>query len=267
MPESDSLSGDVAIVTGAGQNIGQEIAERFAAAGAKVGVADIDEERTESTVESVESAGGDAISIQVDVSDEDDVIEMVERTEDAFGPVTILVNGAAITERTGMFDLDMDEFDRIVAVNMRGPFLCTREAAKSMRKADRGGRIVNFASTSAHVARPRGITYAMTKKAMLSFTKSTANALAEDDIRVNIISPTRTGSKVGSSEERSGPADSDILRGRWGRPEDQANVAMFLVSDESDFITGTEIIVDGGAMAAGYQTDMEKKWEEWDQEG
>lgn len=254
MAQEGALSGDVAVVTGAGQNIGQEIAERFAADGARVVVADIDEEKAESTAETVRGDGGEALAVQADVSDEGDVVALFEEAEAAFGPVTVLVNGAAITERVGMFDLDMDTFDDIVGVNMRGPFLCTREAAKSMRKTDRTGRIVNFASTSAHVARPKGSVYAMTKKAILSFTKSMANALADDDIRVNAISPTRSGSRVGSDEDRTGEADEDILRGRWGTPEDQANAARFLVSPESDFVTGSEVVVDGGALAAGYQT-------------
>lgn len=262
MPRSGALADDVAVVTGAGQNIGQEIAEQFAADGAQVVVADIVAEKAESTADSIRDAGGDAIAVQGDVSDEGDVQALFARAEDEFGPVTILVNGAAVTERTGMFDLGMDEFDQVVGVNMRGPFLCTREAARSMRKADRTGRIVNFASTSAHVARPTGSVYAMTKSAILSFTKSAANALAEDDIRVNAISPTRTGSRVGSDEERTGPADPDILRGRWGDPEDQANVARFLVSEDSDFVTGTEIVVDGGALASGYTTDFESRFDD-----
>jgi len=254
MDGETNLEGDVAIVTGAGQNIGQEIAERFADAGAQVVVVDVKKDRIESTVDSIQQGGGEAIGVTADVSDETAVIEMVQEAEDAFGPVSILVNSAAITERAGMFELEMDEFDKILEVNLRGPFLCTREAAKSMKKSDEVGRIVNFASTSAHVAKPRTITYAMTKKAILSFTKSTANALADDNIRVNAVSPTRTGSNVGKSGERTGSVDPDILRGRWGEPRDQANAVMYLVSDASDFVTGSEIIVDGGALAAEYKT-------------
>ena len=257
MPQSESLDGDVAVVTGAGQNIGQEIAEQFAGEGARVVVVDIDESAAESTAETIRSDGGEALAVRADVGDERAVVDLFERAEEEFGPVTVLVNGAAVSERVDMFGLEMEEFDAIVDVNMRGPFLCTREAVRSMRKADRTGRIVNFASTSAHVARPKGSVYAMTKKAILSFTQSMANALAEDDIRVNAISPTRTGSRVGSDEERTGEADSDLLRGRWGDPVDQANVARFLVSEESDFMTGSEVVVDGGALAASYQTDRD----------
>lgn len=260
MAQDDSLDGDVAVVTGAGQNIGQEIAERFAADGARVVVVDVDETKATSTAEGIRDAGDEAIAVAADVSEEAAVVDLIGRAEEEFGPVTVLVNGAAVTERAGMFDLSMDDFDDIVGVNMRGVFLCTREAARSMRGADRTGRIVNFASTSAHVARPTGSVYAMTKNAVLSFTKSMANALAEDDIRVNAISPTRTGSRVGSDEERTGPADADILRGRWGDPADQANVARFLVSDASDFMTGSEVVVDGGALAAGYATDLSERY-------
>jgi NAD(P)-dependent dehydrogenase (short-subunit alcohol dehydrogenase family) len=113
-----------------------------------------------------------------------------------------------------------------------------------------GGRIVNIASaTSAHVGRPDSVAYSTAKSGILNFTRSTAKALAEHDIRVNTLSPSRTGSPVGEDEVRTGPAASDILVRRWGRPQDQADAALYLVSDESSFVTGTELIVDGGSLA------------------
>ncbi len=258
------LAGDVAIVTGAARNIGRAIAERFLEEGAKVAIADIDEDRAIATATDLDDGTGRAVGIGVDVSDEDEVKSMVQTTEETFGPVTILVNNAAIVDRDGLFEVDVEEFDRVMAVNVRGPFLCTREAAKSMHRADRDGRVVNIASTSAHVARPRGVAYGISKRGVLSFTQSAANALAADDIRVNAVSPTRTGSVLGKSEMPNRPVDSDILRGRFGKPEDQANAVTFLVSEESDFVTGTELIVDGGAMASSYNTDMEQVEEDID---
>jgi NAD(P)-dependent dehydrogenase (short-subunit alcohol dehydrogenase family) len=243
-----NLDGDVAIVTGAGQNIGQATAELFAEHGAKVVVADIDEERAESTVESIEADGGDAISAIVDVTDEEQVKQMIRRTEAEFGPVDILVNNVAMNGRGSLLDMPVEDFDQVLAVNLRGTFLCTREAANSMIDSD-GGRIVNVASTSAHKGKPNSIAYGTSKSGILNFTRSAAKALAEHDIRVNTLSPTRTGSHVGHEDPRKGPADNDILVGRWGEPDDQANAALFLVSPESEFVNGTELLVDGGSRA------------------
>lgn len=248
MTDGGVLDGDVAIVTGAGRNIGEAIATRFAAEGARVVVADVDEERAAGTVEAIEAEGGEAAVAAVDVTDEAQVREMVATAEDAFGPVDVLVNNVAISDRTGLLELPVEEWDRVLAVNLRGTFLCTREVAKSMRDSG-GGRIVNVASTSAHRGRPEAAAYATSKAGILNFTRSAAKALAEHDIRVNTLSPTRSGSRVGEVDERTGPAASDILVGRWGRPTDQANGALFLVSPESGFVNGTELLVDGGSSA------------------
>jgi NAD(P)-dependent dehydrogenase (short-subunit alcohol dehydrogenase family) len=251
MFDGPTLADDVAIVTGAGQNIGEAVAETFASEGARVVVADIAVDRAESTVEAIRDAGNDAVAAEADISDEADVAAMVETAEAEFGPVDVMVNCAAISERATMFELEMDEFDAVMDVNLKGTFLTTREAAKSMRDSG-GGRIVNFASTSAHVARPLGTAYGMAKRGILSFTESAAYVLAEHDIRVNAISPTRTGTSVGGNDEREREPDPDILRGRWGEPEDQAYAALFLVSEYSDFVTGEELVVDGGALAQPY---------------
>lgn len=250
MTEHD-LTDDVAIVTGAGRNIGQAIAETFAHHGASVVVADIDEDRATTTAETIRADEGAAIAVKTDITNPEHITRLVDTTMDEFGPADILVNNAAVTERTHFMDLDMAEFDHVMDVNLRGTFMVTREVARSMIDAD-GGRIVNIASTSAHVARPTAVAYAATKTGVLSYTKSMANALAEHGIRVNAISPTRTGSQVGAAEDRTSDTDPDILVGRWGEPQDQADAALFLVSDQSDFITGTELVVDGGAMASTY---------------
>lgn len=248
MTSEQVLRDDVAIVTGAGRNIGRAIAERFAEEGAKVVIADVNEERATSTAEDLEAAGHDAFGVVTDVTDRADVRSLVEQTEDEFGPVDILVNNAAITDRTDFMDLSADEFDSILDVNLRGPFLCTQEAARSMRDSG-GGRIVNIASTSAHRARASAVAYTVSKSGLLNFTRSTAKALAEYNIRVNAVSPTRSGTRLGEEETRSGDVDDDILIGRWGRPEDQASAVLFLVSPESEFVNATELVVDGGSQA------------------
>lgn len=249
MPAQNRLADDVAIVTGAGRNIGEAVARTFAREGARVVVADIDADRANAVAEAIETDGGRAIASAVDVAEEAQVESLVAETEDRLGPVDILVNNAAINERSGLLDLTVETFDRVMAVNLRGMFLCTREAARSMIDSG-GGRIVNVASaTSGHVGRPDAVAYSTSKSGVFNFTRSAAKALAEHDIRVNTLSPTRTGSPVGDETDRSGPAAADILVGRWGRPEDQANAALYLVSDESSFVTGTELRVDGGSLA------------------
>lgn len=251
MIEKDCLDEEVAIVTGAGRNIGKAIAETFAKHGAKTVIADLNEERAKQTANSITEAGGNAMAIQVDVSDESSIEAMLNNVEEKFGTITILVNNAAVIERTSFLNLSPEEFDKTIDVNLRGTFLCSQKTAESMIESGRG-RIVNIASTSAHVARPDNVAYAASKNGVLSFTKSIANALSDHDIRVNAISPTRSGSQVGKAEERSGPVDDDILVNRWGEPQDLANAALFLVSSQSEFVNGTELIVDGGAMARSY---------------
>lgn len=248
MAHQGVLQGDVALVTGAGRNIGRATAELFAEEGASVVVVDIDEGRANETVERITDAGGEAVAAVTDVTDEAQVVEMVETAEEAFGPADILVNNVAISDRDGLMDLSVEQFDQVLAVNLRGTFLCTREAARSMRESG-GGRIVNVASTSAHKGRASAPAYATSKSGILNFTRSAAKALADDDIRVNTLSPTRSGSRVGEDDARSGDAASDILVSRWGEPKDQANGALFLVSPENDFVNGTELMVDGGSSA------------------
>lgn len=242
------LEDDVAIVTGAGQNIGQEIAETFAAEGARVVVVDIDEERAEATVETIREDGGEAAAAIADVSDPDDVEAMVDTAEQEFGPVDVLVNNVAISDRDHLLDLDVETFDQVLSINLRGTFLCTQAAARSMKESG-GGRIVNVASTSAHRGRPEAAAYATSKSGILNFTRSAAKALADHDIRVNTLSPTRTGSRVGNEDVRSGEVPDDILVNRWGEPRDQASAALFLVNPENGFVNGTEILVDGGSSA------------------
>ena len=244
--DSEKLKGDIAVITGAGRNIGRKTAELFAREGAKVAVVDVDEERASGTVELIKKAGGEAISVITDVTDENQVKQMVESVENEWGPISVLVNNVAISDHDGLFDLSVETFDRIFAVNVRGAFLCTREVARSM-KSGGGGRIVNVSSTSAHRSRTDAPAYAASKAAIVNFSRSMARILAPE-IRVNTLSPTRTGSPVGEEEERSGKVVDAILVGRWGRPEDQANAALFLVDPENGFITGSELAVDGGSL-------------------
>lgn len=253
---NNQLQDDVAVVTGAGRNIGEAIAKLFAEEGASVVVADINKERADSTRDEIREEGNDAISVTTDVSDEEQVQAMVDRAEDAFGPISILVNNAAIKEVCDFLEMSTDIYDKTMDVNLRGMFLCTRECAKSMRDAD-SGRIINMCSTSGHNPEPNSIAYGTSKGGVINFTRSAAAALAEYDIRVNALTPTRTGKRTlpgdGSGEAPVMEDDltddeirDQILLNRIATPRDQANVALFLVSEEGEFVNGTEIKVTGG---------------------
>jgi NAD(P)-dependent dehydrogenase (short-subunit alcohol dehydrogenase family) len=249
MGRSPQLESDVAIVTGAGRNIGRDIAVTFASEGASVVVADLDAERAEETVAAIEADGRTAVPAVVDVSIEADVVAMVETAEDAFGPVDVLVNNVAINDRETLLDLSVDTWNQVMAVNLRGPFLCTREVAKSMRDAD-GGRIVNVGSTSAHKGRSSGVAYATSKSGLLNFTRSAARSLAEHGIRVNAVCPGATLTDLvrgASTEEGRERTRRGIPLGRWAQPEDQADAVAYLASPDADFVTGTVLEVDGGA--------------------
>jgi NAD(P)-dependent dehydrogenase (short-subunit alcohol dehydrogenase family) len=253
---ADRLADDVAVVTGAGRNIGRAIAERFAEEGGRVAVVDIDGDAAASVTAGIEDDGGTATAVQTDIADEDDVTKMVETVEAELGPVDVLVNNAAVKEESHFLEMESEMFDRTITVNLRGTFLCTRECAKSMRASD-GGIVINVSSTSGHKAEPTSVAYGTSKGAILNFTRSTAAALAEYDVRVNTLTPTRTGKRTLPDDdfETKGLAEDDlsdddirakIPLGRIGRPRDIANAAVFLVSEESEFVNGTELRVNGG---------------------
>ncbi|ELZ27535.1 short-chain dehydrogenase/reductase SDR [Halosimplex carlsbadense 2-9-1] len=254
------ISGDTAIVTGAGRNIGQAIAELFAEQGANVVVADIDGDRARDIATAIREDGGEAIAVVVDVTEESDVVELIERTESEFGGVDILVNNAAVKETAPFLDLSVETFDRTLAVNLRGYFLCAREAAKSMRDSG-GGRIVNLSSTSGHKGEPYSVAYGTSKAGILNFTRSAARALAEHDIRVNTLSPTRTGAGTLPDEtvpttdpERLDMLSDEEIRartplGRIGEPIDQARAVLYLASPASAFVSGVELRVNGARSA------------------
>jgi NAD(P)-dependent dehydrogenase (short-subunit alcohol dehydrogenase family) len=247
--QTGELAGETAIVTGSGQNIGRAIAERIADEGANVIIADIDGDLATSTAEEIVDDGGEAMAVTVDVTSRSEVAQMVSTVEDTYGSIEILVNNVAFTEHTPFLELTSEEFQQVTEVNLLGTFQCTQEVARSMKETG-GGCIVNVASTSAHMSRPTAIAYSTAKSGLLRFSKTAATALAEHDIRVNVLSPTRSGSPVGMEADRSDEPDDDILVGRWGTPEDQANAALFLVSSESDFVDGVELLVDGSALAS-----------------
>lgn len=244
------LDGTVCIVTGAGRNIGRGMVERFAEEGASVAVVDLDEGRGSETAAAINDTfdTGRARFVEADLTDESEVEEMVDTVVDAWGQIDGLVNNVAYSVNKSVLDITEDEWDKVFAVTLKSAFFCTKHAAPVMAESG-GGAIVNVASTSAHRGTPQKVAYCTAKSGILNFTRQTAVDLAEDDIRVNTLSPTRTGGAVGFEEGGPGRNTKGILRGRLGEPQDHAAAAVYLLSDEADFVTGIEIPVDGGTLA------------------
>jgi 3-oxoacyl-[acyl-carrier protein] reductase len=247
------LDGRVAIVTGAGQNIGRAIALRFAQEGAAVAIVDRDAGRAEAVCDEVTAAGGRAIAIVADVSREPDVTRAVDRTVAELGDIDILVNNAAKTINRPLLETSLEEWEDVIGVTLRSQFLFIQKAASAMIAAGHGGAIVNMASTSGHRGNIGKGAYPVAKAGVLNLTRVAAVELAPHGIRVNSVTPTQSGQPLGYGYqadvlERSGPARS-IPLGRWGRPDDQANAVLFLASDEAEFITGADLPCDGGLLA------------------
>lgn len=243
------LKGQVAVITGAGRNIGKAMALLFASEGAKIAVAEVHEGRGQAVVNEINQAGHEAMLVLGDVSQSVDVREMIKKVVARFGAVDILVNNAALTDHANVFDSTEAEFDKVIAVSLKGPYLVTKHVAEQMVKQGRGGKIVNFGSTSGMVGRADGIAYAAAKAGVINMTRAMAVQLAPYGIRVNCVVPNRSGSPVGYDDDVAGNRTFQNLAGRLGTAEDQARAALFLVSDDSDFIYGHSLVVDGGAMA------------------
>jgi len=243
------LQGQVAVITGAGRNIGKAMAKLFAAEGAKIAVVEMHEGRGQAVVDEIKKAGHEAMLALCDVSKSSDVQEMVNRVVRGFGGIDILVNNAALTDHANIFDSTEEEFDKVIAVSLKGPYLVTKYVAAQMAKQSRSGKIVNFGSTSGMIGRADGIAYAAAKAGVINMTKAMAVQLAPYHIRVNCIVPNRSGSPVGFDDDVTGNRTFENLAGRLGTAADQAKAALFLVSDDSDFIYGHPLVVDGGVMA------------------
>lgn len=243
------LQGQVAIITGAGRNIGKAMAKLFAAEGAKIAVVEMNEGRGQAMVDGINNAGHEAMLVLCDVSKSSDVQEMVNKVVTGFAGIDILVNNAALTDHANIFDSTEEEFNKVIAVSLKGPYLVTKYVAAQMAKQGRSGKIVNFGSTSGMIGRADGIAYAAAKAGVINMTKAMAVQLAPYHIRVNCIVPNRSGSPVGFDDDVTGNRTFENLAGRLGTAEDQAKAALFLVSDDSDFIYGHPLVVDGGVMA------------------
>jgi NAD(P)-dependent dehydrogenase (short-subunit alcohol dehydrogenase family) len=243
------LEGKVAVVTGAGRNVGAAIAARMVRDGAKVAVVDFDGARARATVEKINAeTPGAAESFLCDVADKDSVAATMEAIASHFGGIDILVNNVAITDRGAtVLDLDEDEWGRVLQVTLTSVFLCTKYAGRKMVAGGRGGAVVNIGSTSGYRARPNALAYPAAKAAVINMTRSMAAQLAPHGIRVNSVTPNKVGSPVGRDEEPEDRPRKNML-GRGCRPEDIAGAVAYMVSDDADFVTSTDLVVDGGVL-------------------
>lgn len=243
--------GKTVVVTGGGQGIGRVICRSFAKEGAKVVIADIDDEAGLENEEYINRNSGEALFVKTDVALEEDVKNLFEVTGKKYGRVDVLINNAGIGSSGTIFTRSMDEWDRVIAVNLRGTYMCSKYAAEMMVKSG-GGVIINISSTRALMSEPNTEPYSASKGGILALTHSLAVSLGDYGIRVNSICP---GWIEVSEHKKSSKAFSVELReidhkqhpaGRVGKAEDIAAACMFLSSDEAGFITGANLNVDGG---------------------
>lgn len=247
------LRNKVAIVTGGGLSIGREFSQALAREGASVLVADINESASAETVSEIESSGGRASAIVTDVSKQNDVEKMIASCLATYGRVDILVNNAALATAIpprALDELDVTEWDAIMAVNLRGSFLCAKFAAAEMKETG-GGKIINISSTAAFNGHEGRIAYATSKAGLLGLTRSLARSLGKHCICVNALMP---GSVASPGAMAMRPAEH-FQRAAAGRsiprvehPADLIGGLIFLASSDSDFVTGQTLIIDGGAV-------------------
>ena len=239
------LENKVAVVDVGGRNIGRAISLLFASEGARIVIFDLDQDRASGVASEIAELGGEAATVQGKVDQVNDVRRMVKDSVEAFGRIDILVNCAAISDRSQMLDLADEEYLNIIGVTQHGTYWTCKYVAEQMVKQGDGGSIVNFSSGSAFKGSKSRVAYDMAKGAIVTLTMDMAVQLAPHGIRTNAIAPGMTGSQVGGKipfEDRG----AVNLMGRAGLPDEQASVALFLASDDAAHVIGQTINVDGG---------------------
>ena len=245
------LKDKIAIVTGGQSGLGRQIALRFGKEGANVVIPDLVLEGAQKVAQEIEKMGRKSLAMRTDVSKPIDVKEMVEKTIDGFGRVDILVNNAAILIREGILDHTEEDWNKVLAVNLTGVFLCTKEVVPYMIRQG-GGKIINIASIGGLLGNAHP-SYAASKGGVINLTRGLALELAPENININCISPGEFRTGINEYLFQADPTlEVRLARTaparRLGRPEEIASAAVFLGSDESDFCHGTNLVVDGGSI-------------------
>jgi NAD(P)-dependent dehydrogenase (short-subunit alcohol dehydrogenase family) len=247
-----SLEGRVAVVTGASKGLGRSMSEALARQGAAVALVARNRDLLAEVAEGIRSAGGKAETFVADVTEEAAVAEVHRHVEETLGVCDILINNAGINNRKPIEEFSLDEWNEILGVNLTGPFLCTRAFVPGMKR-NKWGRILNMTSIMSHVSLPNRTGYSTTKAGLIGFTKSLALELASYGVTVNGISPgpfaTEMNKPLLEDPEKNKMFLERIPLGRWGQVKEIGALAAFLCSDEAGFITGTDILIDGGWVA------------------
>lgn len=253
----ENLTGKIALVTGAGQGIGEAIALELVACGAKVAVADLDLGRAENVVSQIREGGGEALAIRADVSLPHDVKAMVRQVLEAWGRIDILINNAGISpkdkngQKIPILEMDPDQWDHVMQVNLKSVFLCTQAVGREMVR-QKSGVIINISSMVARggLAGPSGAHYCASKAGVVNFTINSARELCEHGIRVNSVAPGTilTAQRAATSPEYNAMLLKNIPMGRFGLPAELAKAVAFMVSDSASYITGANLDVNGGSL-------------------
>jgi 3-oxoacyl-[acyl-carrier protein] reductase len=242
------LSGKNALVTGGSRGIGRAIAIGLAAHGASVMINYVaNKHAADEVVSTIVSAGGAASALQGDVASPEDAKRMVDQTVEQFGALHVLVNNAGQTADDLLLRMSEDAWDRVIAINLRGAFLCTKAALRPMIR-QRWGRVINISSVAGIVGNPGQANYAAAKAGLIGFTKSVAKEVASRNITANVIAPglVLTEMTAGLTDDQKQAVLGVVPLGRWGTPEEIAPAAVFLASDEAGYITGAVLTIDGG---------------------
>lgn len=243
------LKDKVAIITGSGRGLGKAYAERFAKEGARVTVCDVTD--CEETVKAIEALGGEVLSLKTDVTSTESTVEMARKTAERFGRIDILITNAAVYGGIILkpfYEIDENEWDKLMAVNLKGMWLCCKAVFPYMKEQGKG-KIINISSTVHFKGVPYFIHYTTSKGGVVAFTRALARELGEYNINVNSIAPGLTMTQAStalSSPERNEKYIEALSIKRPQQPEDLLGTMVFLASADSDFITGQTILVDGG---------------------
>ena len=251
-----------ALVTGGASGIGRAVCLAFAREGADIGAADVNVEGAKDTARESRKKGIRALALQVDVTDPNSVRATVERAVAELGRIDILVNCAGVREIAPFLELSFDEWQRVIATNLTGTFLCGQAVAQHLAEQGRGGKIVNIASVAGFMGVPNRAAYVSSKHAVVGLTKEMAIELGPQNIQVNAVAPAvvETGMTKArlQNPEFAASVKKAFPAGRWGQPEEIANLILFIASEEAAFITGAIFPIDGG-YSAGKGIMVEKE--------